>query len=83
MAERWEQGQHLLGLLWEPLALPTGPIGSSFLGSPYRILIMNPQKELLWGLWVNPPCLNPANKTHLLCLGPSSGLVLNAKSAEA
>ena len=30
------------------------PIGqsSSFLGLPYRILNMNPQKELLWGLWL-------------------------------
>ena len=25
---------------------------SSFLGSPYRILNMNPKKELLWSLWV-------------------------------
>ena len=28
------------------------PHGSSFLGFPYRILYMNPKKELLWGLWV-------------------------------
>ena len=28
------------------------PHSSSFLGFPYRILYMNPQKELLWGLWV-------------------------------
>ena len=28
------------------------PQSSSFLGLPYRILNMNPQKELLWGLWV-------------------------------
>ena len=28
------------------------PHSSSFLGLPYRILSMNPQKELLWGLWV-------------------------------
>ena len=28
------------------------PHSSSFLGVPYRILNMNPQKELLWGLWV-------------------------------
>ena len=28
------------------------PQRSSFLGLPYRILNMNPQKELLWGLWV-------------------------------
>ena len=27
------------------------PQSSSFLGLPYRILNMNPQKELLWGLW--------------------------------
>ena len=25
---------------------------SSFLGLPYRILYMNPKKELLWSLWV-------------------------------
>ena len=28
------------------------PQSSSFLGLPCRILNMNPQKELLWGLWV-------------------------------
>ena len=28
------------------------PHSSSFLGLPYRILNMNPNKELLWGLWV-------------------------------
>ena len=28
---------------------------SSFLGLPYRILYMNPQKELLWNLWVATP----------------------------
>ena len=28
------------------------PHSSSFMGLPYRILNMNPQKELLWGLWV-------------------------------
>ena len=28
------------------------PQSSSFLGLPYRILTMNPKKELLWGLWV-------------------------------
>ena len=28
------------------------PQSSSFLGLPYRIRNMNPQKELLWGLWV-------------------------------
>ena len=28
------------------------PQSSSFLGLPYRILYMNPKKELLWGLWV-------------------------------
>ena len=27
-------------------------ISHSFLGLPYRILNMNPKKELLWGLWV-------------------------------
>ena len=29
------------------------PQSSSVLGLPYRILNMNPQKELLWGLWVS------------------------------
>ena len=28
------------------------PHSSSFLELPYRILHMNPKKELLWGLWV-------------------------------
>ena len=28
------------------------PQSCSFLGLPYRILFMNPKKELLWGLWV-------------------------------
>ena len=28
------------------------PQSSSFWGLPYRILNMNPQKELLWGRWV-------------------------------
>ena len=31
------------------------PQSSSFLGLPYRILNMNPKKELLWGLWVKTP----------------------------
>ena len=34
------------------------PQSSSFWGLPYRILNMNPKKELLWGLWVNPKPLN-------------------------
>ena len=29
---------------------------SSVLGLPYKILNMNPKKELLWGLWVCTPC---------------------------
>ena len=28
------------------------PHSSCFLGFPYRILNMNPKKELLWGPWV-------------------------------
>ena len=28
------------------------PRSTSFWGLPYRILYMNPEKELLWGLWV-------------------------------
>ena len=34
--------------------LPIGPIVVRFWGLPYRILNMNPKKELLWGLWVYP-----------------------------
>ena len=30
--------------------VPIGPIVVPFLGLPYRILHMNPKKELLWGL---------------------------------
>ena len=33
-------------------ALTQRPQSRSFLGLPYRILNMNPPKELLWGLWV-------------------------------
>ena len=29
-------------------------LSSSFLGLPYRILYINPKKEVLRGLWVNP-----------------------------
>ena len=42
---------------------------SSFLGFPYRILNMNTQKELLWGLWVDA-ILNP--KPLALCRKLSS-----------
>ena len=31
-----------------------GPLSSSFLGLPYRILNINHKEELLRGLWVNP-----------------------------
>ena len=37
-------------------------LSSSFLGLPYRVLNINPQKELLTSLWVNPAetdTLNP------------------------
>ena len=34
------------------MGLTHRPQSSSFLGLPYRILNMNPKKELLWGLWV-------------------------------
>ena len=34
------------------------PLSSSFLGLPYRILNMNPKKELLRGLWVSQQTLN-------------------------
>ena len=44
---------------WHPLHLkvgvqsrvPIGPKVVSFLGLPYRILTVNPKKELPWGLW--------------------------------
>ena len=49
-----------LGLDFRSLNLATHrPQSSSFLGLPCRILIMNPKKELLWGLWVHPNVLNP------------------------
>ena len=32
--------------------LTQGPLSSSFLGLPYRILNVNHKKELLRGLWV-------------------------------
>ena len=36
------------------LYYPKAPkYSSSFLGVPFRILNMKPQKELLWGLWVS------------------------------
>ena len=38
--------------------LPIGPKVVAFMGLPYRILNMNPEKELLWGLWVNSQTLN-------------------------
>ena len=34
------------------LEITNRPQSSSLLGVPYRILNMNPKKELLWGLWV-------------------------------
>ena len=40
---------------------------SSFLGLPYRILYMNPQKELLWSLWV------VVNTEALCSLGQAGG----------
>ena len=36
----------------EPEMLAHRPLSSSFLGLPYRILHMNPEKELLRSLWV-------------------------------
>ena len=38
----------------ESLTPTRRPHSSSFLALPYRILYMNPKKELLWGLWVSP-----------------------------
>ena len=42
------------GSVWEGFVAKAThrPQSSSFWGLPYRILNMNPQKELLWGLWV-------------------------------
>ena len=37
----------------DPLIPTHRPQSSSFVGLPYRILNMNPKKELLWGLWVD------------------------------
>ena len=34
------------------------PQSSSFLGLPYRILNMNPKRELLWGLWLESIYIN-------------------------
>ena len=31
------------------------------MGLPYRILNMNPKKELLWGLWVEPSTFTGPN----------------------
>ena len=36
----------------EVVPIPIGSIVVPFLGLPYRILNMNPKKELLWSLWV-------------------------------
>ena len=41
------------------ISLTHRPHSSSFLGLPYRVLNMNPKKELLWGLWVMPHRLDP------------------------
>ena len=40
------------------------PQSSSFLGLPYRILYMNPKKELVWGLWVDPRTPKSDNALH-------------------
>ena len=36
-----------------------GPLSSSFVGLPHRILYINHKKELLGGLWVGPIRPNP------------------------
>ena len=41
-----------LNRVWGILQYTHRPQSSSFLGLPYRVLNMNPKKELLWGLWV-------------------------------
>ena len=33
--------------------VPRGSIVVPFLGLPYRVLYMNPKKELLWSPWVD------------------------------
>ena len=38
-----------------PRYLPIGPIRSSFLGLPYRILDINHKEDLLRGLWEEGP----------------------------
>ena len=45
--------RNLTGSLPDSLSIYS-PHSSSFVGLPYRILNMNPKKELLWGLWVSP-----------------------------
>ena len=45
-------GAPVLALGVTECGLSHRPQSSSFLGFPYRILNMNPKKELLWGLWV-------------------------------
>ena len=50
--QRWSSSAVLSGDY--EFSVPTHrPQSSSFLGLPYRILNMNPKKEVLWGLWVN------------------------------
>ena len=51
---------------------------SSVLGSPYRILNMNPKKELLWGLWVGAWVLRVG-----LNLQPKASLKRPCKAPEA
>ena len=43
------------------------PQSSSFWGLPFRILNMNLQKELLWGLWVVRHTKNPHEESDPNC----------------
>ena len=60
------------------LILTHRPQSSSVLGSPYRILNMNPKKELLWGLWVGAWVLRVG-----LNLQPKASLKRPCKAPEA
>ena len=46
------------------LAITQRPQSSSLLGVPHRIQNINPQKELLWGLWVEELLLHGSDATR-------------------
>ena len=48
-----------------------GSVVVPFLGRPYRVLNMNPKKELLWSLWVMlAPIQDNREKSRILSEGP-------------